>query len=199
MMELESADNKDSASPYLQYLPAMYRRDEFIGRFLRIFEDIIQPIEGAVDNIPYYFDPGVTPEPLLPWLASWLGLVLNERWPVARRRNLIKSAVELYRWRGTKRGLSEYLRIYTGVVAQITEPVVRPKAKLDSGTKLGAKAYLGGGQPFTFNVTIAAQDLAEVDIDIVRAIIESQKPAHTTYTLKVLAQSAAEGEEQHGA
>jgi hypothetical protein len=29
----------------------------------------------------------------------------------------------------------------------------------------------------------------------VRAIIESQKPAHTTYTLKVLAQGPTEGEE----
>ena len=194
MMELKSADNEELTSSYLQYLPAVYRRDEFIGRFLHIFEDIIQPIEAAVGNIPYYFDSGVTPEPFLPWLASWLGLVLNERWPVGRRRELIKSAVELYRWRGTKKGLREFLRIYTGVVPQITEPVIGPKAKLDPGTKLGVNAYLGGGESFTFTVTIAAKDLAEVDVDIVRAIIEGQKPAHTTYTLKVLAQSPAEGE-----
>ena len=101
---------------------------------------------------------------------------------------------ELYRWRGTKRGLCEYLRIYTGVAPEITEPVTRPKARLDSGTKLGSKAHLGGRESSTFGVTIAAPDSADVDIDIVRAIIEAQKPAHTTYTLKVVAQGSAEGE-----
>jgi phage tail-like protein len=187
-------DGEERYSSYLQYLPAFYREDDFTGRFLNIFEDILKPIEGIVDDLAFYFDPGTAPQSFLPWLASWVGLVLDERWPEARRRQLIKSVVELYRWRGTKRGLSEYLRIYTGVVPQITEPVVRPKAKLDAGTKLGAGAYLGGGEPFTFDVTIAAKDLAEVDIDAVRAIIESQKPAHTTYTLKVLAQGLTKGE-----
>ena len=187
-------DGEERHSNYLQYLPAFYREDDLTGRFLHIFEDIVKPIEGIVDNLAFYFDPGTAPQSFLPWLAFWVGLVLDERWPEARRRQLIKSVVELYRWRGTKRGLSEYLRIYTGVVPQITEPVTGPKAKLDPGTRLGVSAYLGGGELFTFTVTIAPQDLAEVDIDIVRAIIESQKPAHTTYTLKVLPQSPAEGE-----
>jgi phage tail-like protein len=187
-------DGEERYSNYLQYLPSFYREDDFTGRFLNIFEDILKPIEGIVDNLAFYFDSGTTPSSFLPWLASWVGLVLDDRWPEARRRQLIKSVVELYRWRGTKRGLSEYLGIYTGVVPQITEPVIRPEAKLDSGTRLGDTAYLGGGQAFTFTVTIAVQDLAEVDIDIVRAIIESQKPAHTTYTLKVLAQGLTEGE-----
>jgi phage tail-like protein len=187
-------DGEERYSNYLQYLPAFYREDDFAGRFLNIFEDILKPIEGVIDNLAFYFDPGTAPQYFLPWLASWVGLVMDERWPEARRRQLIKSMAELYRWRGTKRGLSEYLRIYTGVVPQITEPVVRPKSKLDAGTKLGAGAYLGGGEAFTFDVTIAAQDIAEVDIDVVRAIIESQKPAHTTYTLKVLAQGPTEGE-----
>jgi phage tail-like protein len=188
-------DGEERYSNYLQYLPAFYREDDFTGRFLNIFEDILKPIVGTVDNLAFYFDPGTAPQSFLPWLASWVGLVMDERWPEARRRQLIKSVVELYRWRGTKRGLSEYLRIYTGVVPQITEPVVRPEAKLDPGTRLGTEVHLGGGEPFIFDITIAAQDLAEVDIDVVRAIIESQKPAHTTYTLKVLPQGPTEGEE----
>lgn len=202
-MELENADNEELGSSYLQYLPAIYKKDEFIGRFLHIFEDILQPIEATVDNIPYYFDPGVTPEPLLPWMASWLGLVLDARWPVARRRELIKSAVELYRWRGTKRGLREFLRIYTGVVPQITEPVVGPSSRLGPDTRLGINAYLGGGEPFTFTISIEAKDIAEVDPDIVRAIIESQKPAYTTYNMSVIRgepkQPQQEGKEKHGA
>ena len=197
--ELEVATEEELTSSYLQYLPAIYRTDEFIGRFLHIFEDILQPLEATVDNISYYFDPGMTPESFLSWLASWLGLVLDERWTTDRHRELITSAVELYRWRGTRRGLAEFLRIYTGVVPQITEPVSGPKAKLGPNTKLGLNAYLGGGEPFNFTVTIAMEDLAEVDINIVRAIIEAQKPAHTTYTLNVTTSRSSDsgrGEEE---
>ena len=93
-------------SSYLNYLPGIYRESHFLGRFLLIFESILGPIERTVDNLPYYFDPELTPPECVAWLGSWLGLVLDERWPEERRRGLIGSAVELYQWRGTRRGLS---------------------------------------------------------------------------------------------
>ncbi len=198
--ESNSAIEEESGSSYLQYLPAIYKKDEFTGRFLRIFEDILQPIEGVVDNVPYYLDPAVTPEPFLPWLASWLGLALDERWPIDRRRRLVASAAELYRWRGTRRGVTEFLKIYSGVTPQIAEATSRPRTSLGSDTKLGVDTYLGGGGgAFHFTVTIGGENLSNIDIGIVRAIIEVQKPAHTTYSLNVLGQSLAEREEEHGA
>jgi phage tail-like protein len=198
--ELNSATEEESGSSYLQYLPAIYKKDEFAGRFLRIFEDILQPIEGLIDNLPYYLDPGVTPEPFLPWLASWLGLALDERWPIHRRRRLVASAVELYQWRGTRRGLSQFLTIYTGVTPQIAESRGRAETSLGSSTKLGVNTYLsGGGGAFGFVVTIRVEDLSKIDISTVRAIIEIQKPAYTTYSLNLVGKGPTEREEQHGA
>ena len=197
---LNSATEEESGSSYLQYLPAIYKKDEFAGRFLRIFEDILQPIEGLVDNVPYYLDPGVTTEAFLPWLASWLGLALDERWPIHRRRRLVASAVELYRWRGTRKGLSEFLRIYTGVTPQIAESTGRAQTSLGPSSKLGVNTYLGGGGgAFGFIVTIRVEDLSKIDVDTVRAIIQMQKPAHTTYSLNVAEQGPTGREEQHGA
>jgi phage tail-like protein len=194
--EFNSSTDEESGSFYLQYLPAIYKKDEFAGRFLRIFEDILQPIEGIVDNIPYYLDPAVTPELFLPWLASWLGLALDERWPINSCRRLVASAVELYRWRGTRKGVSEFLRIYTGVTPQITESTGRPGTSLGPNTKLGVNTYLGGGGgAFQFIVTIRAKDLSKIDINTVRAIIQIQKPAYTTYSLNLMGQSLGEREE----
>jgi len=122
-------------SDYLEYLPALYRDDEFMGRFLLIFESIMKPIENTTSNLNLYFDPLLTPEPLLPWLSAWLDLVLDPTWPIEKHRELVKHCVELYRWRGTKRGLSEYLRIYTGTVPDISEHVLG--MRLDHETKLG--------------------------------------------------------------
>lgn len=171
-------------SSYLEYLPALFRDDEFMGQFLLIFESIMKPIENTVDNIPLYFDPLMTPEPLLPWLASWLDLTLDQTWPEERRRKLVKSAGELYRWRGTKRGLSEYLRIYTGRMPEISEYI--PGMSLDHKTELGVNTRLGSsGTGHHFTVTLELDESSKTDINTVKAIIEAQKPAHTVYTLQI--------------
>ncbi len=176
---------EEQYSSYLQYLPALYREDDFTGRFLRIFEDIIDPVEGTINNLHFYFDPGTTPESFIPWLASWVGLVLDERWPEARRQELINSAVELYRWQGTKRGLSQYLKIYTGVMPEIIEHTYTPPVHSESNTQPGTSEPEGEkSQAFCFSVILNVPDAAKINIDIVRTIIETEKPAHTTYLLK---------------
>ncbi|MCI0779764.1 MAG: hypothetical protein J4N89_07160 [Chloroflexi bacterium] len=170
-------------STYLKFLPAIYSESDFLGRFLMIFESIMGPLEGVVDNLKYYFDPGTTPSELLPWLASWVDLVLDESWPLERRRGLVKSAVELYQWRGTRHGLSEYLRVYTGTEPRITEDF--GGIPLTGETRLGWDTVLGGGNQYTFTVTLELDDPDSVSESQVRAIIEAEKPAHTSYTLQL--------------
>ena len=159
-------------STYLKYLPALYSADDFMGRFLLIFESILGPIERTVENLPYYFDAQLTPPEMLPWLASWLGLVLDERWPEARRRALIRAAVELYQWRGTHRGLSEFLRLYTGVTPEIIEADPR-------------RQTLTEDTAFRFTVRLRVPNPASLNRALIEAIIDAEKPAHVGYTLEI--------------
>jgi len=155
-----------------------------MGQFLLIFESILKPIENSIGNLALYFDPLMTSESLLPWLATWVDLALDTTWPEKRRRELVKSATELYRWRGTKRGLSEYLRIYTGSMPEISEYI--PGMRLDQETELGINTRLGSsGTGHHFTVTLELDESSEVDVNTVKAIIETQKPAHTVYTLQI--------------
>jgi phage tail-like protein len=163
-----------TASSYLKYLPAIYSGDDFMGRFLMIFETILSPIDRTVGNLHYYFDPQMTPAELLPWLASWLGLALDERWPEEQRRALILAAVDLYQWRGTRRGLSEFVRLYTGLTPEIVEHGVGRRGATEADA-------------FRFTVRIKVPDPAQVDRAVVEAIIEAEKPAHTGYTLEIVA------------
>lgn len=151
-----------------QYLPAIYQESDFVGRFLRVFEDQVTPVEAALENIWSYFDPRMAPPSFLPWLASWIDLALDENWPEERRRELIHSGTDLYRWRGTRHGLLAYLRIYAGVEPEITEQLT---------------AQDGG--PYHFTVILRVRNAAQVDEARVRAIIEAEKPAHTNYTLRI--------------
>ena len=138
-------------SSSLEYLPAIDSQGDFMRRFLMIFESILGPMEGVIENISHYFDAGTAPEELLPWLASWVNLALDETWPLDRRRELVGSAVELFRDRGTRRGLREYLRGYSGVEPKITDGygglLLAGNSKLGVYTVLGA----GGAQKFIVN------------------------------------------------
>jgi phage tail-like protein len=170
-------------SSYLKFLPAIYRDDELMGQLLLIFESILSPIERSIDNLAAYLDPLITPGHFLTWLASWLDFSLDPTWPEPRRRELIKSAAELYRWRGTRRGMIRYISIYTGVEPEIIEYI--PAMMLDNGTKMGLGAQLGGGGAWHhFTIVVPLDKNSKMEDSNIRIIIENQKPAHSTYTLR---------------
>lgn len=182
--QLEKKAPLAQRSTYLKHLPAIYSESDFMGRFLMVFESILGPIEEMLDNIACYFDPLTTPEELLPWLASWVNLVLDESWPVERRRDLVRSAVSLYRWRGTRRGLAEYLRIYTGVEPKIVEHF--GGIRLSPNSRLGWNTVLGSGAHHTFTVTLEVADPDSLNVAHLKAIIEAEKPAHSAYVLELV-------------
>lgn len=162
---------KDDSS-YLHYLPPIYHEHDFVRRFLLIFQSILDPLARTIDQTQMYFDPRITTESFLPWLASWMDLVLNENWPVERRRALISAGADLYRWRGTRYGLSEFIRIYTGVAPRIVEP----------GQEKANEKRLPA---HVFQVILEVPDPSAIDRALVMAIIESEKPAHTSYMLDI--------------
>ena len=159
-------------SRYLQHLPAIYqersREREFLGRFLMIFEDTLSPVEHILANIHLYFDPMMAPEGFLRWLASWIDLALDENWSIQKRRQLVRAGVELYQWRGTRRGLRDYLRIYTAVEPEIVEHFTKEE-----------------GGPHRFTVIIKVPNPETLDERRVRQVINAEKPAHTAYELRI--------------
>ena len=180
-------------SSYLNYLPSIYSESDFMGRFLMIFESILGPLENIIDNMAYYWDPDICPEELLPWLASWMGLDMDKSCPVERRRELVRSASYLFRWRGTRRGLREFLRLYTGVEPQITEDF--GGIGLSGEHELGHNTVLGGGNQHVFTVTFEVDSTDSINTTMIRTIIETEKPAHAGYVLRVIesaGQSVAE-------
>jgi phage tail-like protein len=132
------AENMTEKSRYLDYLPAIYHDDPYVGQFLMPFEDVLEGFRYLLDDIDRYFAPALTDQAFLPWLATWVALVLDEEWDDAKRRRLIGEAVQLYRWRGTVYGLKRYLEIYTGLVPEIRE------WRWPGGMQIGVASRIGG-------------------------------------------------------
>ncbi len=172
----------------LDYLPAMYAGDEFLNRFLFIFEDTLRPIQQMADNLAYYFHPMTAPREMVDWLATWVCMVMEESWSLEQRRLLIYSAPDLYSRRGTRRGLIEYLTLYTGVEPDVSEYV--DGMLLGPETHLGINTTIAGAERHSFTVTLRLEGLSEEELAYkeayIRRIIETEKPAHTTYRLRLI-------------
>lgn len=160
-------------SSYMEFLPGIYEDSDFLGRYLLIVESVLSPIVRTVDNIPYLFDPGVTPADLLPWLASWVSVVLDGRWPEERRRDIVAAAPSLFRWRGTARGMREFVRLATGFEPEIVEPTLSDIAA-------------NRGRAFRFVVRLRVPRAAGIDRDAVQVIIDMEKPAFTAGNVEIV-------------
>ncbi|MDX2228501.1 MAG: phage tail protein [Leptolyngbyaceae cyanobacterium bins.349] len=183
-------------SVYPQFLPAVYREVDFIGRLMKIFEESFEPAVNTLQTLWAYLDPMTAPEALLPFLAQWVGWQNESAWTVEQQRSLIKRAIEIYRWRGTRRGLQFYLHIYTGL--PMHHPTRSPQQQpiqiqtasrrgfVVGETELGPMAILGGGKPFHFHVRLCPDLDHWIDEGLVRKIIEQEKPAVCTYDLEIV-------------
>lgn len=182
-------------SAYMEFLPVLYREVDFIGRFMKIFEQAIDPVIDSFNVMWANLDPLTAPLALLPFLAHWVAWPVDPIWNLAQQRRLIRRAIELYRWRGTRKGLRLYLHLYTGLPLDedlpdqadkhisITEPF--GQGFVLGAAKLGEGAVLGGGQAYHFVVHLRPEPSNSTDIDeqLVRRIIEQEKPAFSTYEL----------------
>jgi phage tail-like protein len=127
---------------YLRYLPATYQEDEegkdFLERFLSIFESVSSEIEHEIAAVSRYFDPEAVRGEFLDWLGTWLAVLHDSNWPEEKRRELLKRASELYKIRGTMRGLQEIVQLFTGGKTVIIEHF-----RLQTPLVLGANSTLG--------------------------------------------------------
>ncbi len=66
---------------------------------------MLAPVFATLDCLDSYFDSyfdaWLTPRDFLDWLAGWVGVVLDENWPLERQRALVGQMVALYGRRGT--------------------------------------------------------------------------------------------------
>jgi phage tail-like protein len=186
---------------YLEHLPAIYRRSDAVGRNLVrelcfLFEHMFDSVEINLNDGWRFYDPHVAPPEFLSWLSRWTAFSLDLDWPEAQKRALIKRAVDLYRIRGTKRGLMLFLRLFTG-----HEPEIQENTWPFKGFRLEGEGAEEGARIGLDSVIMPPVDLAhcfvvtmpmkydenEVPPEMIiriHQIIQMEKPAHTHYYLR---------------
>jgi phage tail-like protein len=144
---------------------------------LGVMEDLHERDEDILANFGRYVDPRRTTDEFVPYLAAWVDyawLLLDPpdnpysavqrpfTGGLGRLRELVAWAAAESKWRGTSAGLVRMLERATGVQGYRVEEIVTDK----SGQQL----------PFCIRVIVPRQ--AERYLDVVRRIVEHEKPAH---------------------
>lgn len=150
-------------STWLQYLPSIYADDEFLGRYLLIFESILSPITWIIDNFDLFLSPDIAPSEWLRWMAGWFDLLLLPELPIERQREIMRQAGWLFMRRGTRAGLQRLLTLYFGVTPEIEET---------------------GNCRFVVRLPLS-QSSSKMGAEVANRLISSQKPAFASYTLEV--------------
>ncbi|GMU59043.1 MAG: hypothetical protein AMXMBFR34_08060 [Myxococcaceae bacterium] len=197
----------------LRRLPRVFSRDaaaaSFLQRYLAPAEGLLTQLETRAALRHVLVSPDAAPPELLPWLGSFLGLVMDQRWPTSVRRAFLCEAASLFRRRGTLWSLKRMLGIVLGV-----EPAIIERFRLRGlgGVQLGgtSTAVLGAGLRVGGSLGEVESELADAgadafethahrfsvfvpawldasQLDQARFILDNHRPAHTEYELCTLA------------
>jgi phage tail-like protein len=160
-------------------LPENYRRavepQTPLSALIDVMDVLQAPTEAMLVGLDRYFASRRTPDRFVPFLARWVDLTplfdrLAEQFGedaefpsgTGRLRELVAVVVRLSLWRGTRRGLLEYLEVATGL----------PGFELEEDA---------GGRPF--HLRFVAPPGAEAFSSLIETIVEQEKPVHTTYEI----------------
>jgi phage tail-like protein len=104
------------AHDLLRRLPAIYADDgpdpSFLHRYLATFDGLLHDLDLRSSCRDLLVDPASAPAEVLGWLASFMGLVLDDRWAEPARRRLVAEIASLYRRRGTVWALGRYIELF---------------------------------------------------------------------------------------
>ncbi|MFJ8543071.1 phage tail protein [Streptomyces sp. NPDC093586] len=180
-----SIDGLGSSLPIGTLLPAVFADDDLAQRFVGGLDDVIAPILNVLDCLDAYFDPALAPADFTRWLGTWVGAETDGTEPEDRLRAAVAAAARLHRVRGTRRGLSEAVRLAFGTEPEITE---------SGGATWDARPlgpFPGTPRP-RLHVTLRLPDPTPADTHRLDALVSAARPAHMPYTVEVTAERTPE-------
>jgi len=174
----------------LQYLPAIYQDDkrskDFLERFLSLFGTFLQEMDEKISQLPRLFDVHAAEDGFLRWLGKWLGITGTEQWSDSQLRKLILAAPQLYREKGTRRGMERIVELFTGEKPHIIEYFQTKQWREIEGLQDWI-SQLFGDNPYCFCVMVREHVIrSEEQRNRIQRLIEEMKPALTEVKLIAL-------------
>ena len=159
-------------------MPSIYHETDFAMRFVGALEGVLDPIAAVLDTLPEHFSPDYASRQMIDVLAAWLGVQNDEELGLEARRETVRMAASLGRWRGTVRGLELALRL--------TFPGIPMRVEDDGGVRWSLDGALAKVAPARFVVYVDTPIAEDRQVAVARCI-EHHKPVQATYKLRIKA------------
>jgi phage tail-like protein len=179
---------------YLELLPAIYRRSDQLGRnvvrdICHILEHMFGSIEEKLAESHLHYDPLSCPAEFLPWLAGWIAQVVDMDWPEDKKRAIIRRGVDIYRIRGTLRGLKLVIKLFTGFEPRVEENRWPFKGfRVETDARIGIDTVVLPpvelAHCFMITMPVKFTDVSPEMIVRIHHLIKMEKPAHVNYYLQ---------------
>ena len=174
---------------FVTYLPEIYQTGDsgrFLERYLAVFQTIHEDMNQRIREVPDLLDVDSTKGEYLTWLAGWLHIAGSYMWSENQLRLLMKNALSLYKKRGTREGILEFIRLYTGGEAYLVEFYqIEPYLAVAGLKESLSKLY--GVSPYTFQVILKKEWVpTQKDYKSLVRVLEEIKPAQMEADLVVL-------------
>jgi phage tail-like protein len=153
-------------------LPVGMAEDDFLRRFVSIFQELGDTVLDQVDNLPHLFDVTVAPPGMVRALGRWVGLDwVDPSLPDGLQRRIVGEYFSLLQWRGTKRGMEQLLELVSGWPAIVEDG--------------GGIFPEGETPPDTAHVRLFVESSGwATEADLLR-IVKAELPASVTFELYV--------------
>lgn len=174
---------------FRSYLPAIYQsagREDFLGRFLGLFESVYEDFEEKIADSAKQLDPRAANPEFLHWLAKWVGISNAHLWPDEKLRILLSGIVRKNLIRGTRDYMEHLVGTFTG-----ERPFFLEYGDIEH--------YRGNDKAYRTLVESYAHDPYEVSVFVreqaapslreqhaLKKMIEDMKPAHIHIHLIIL-------------
>lgn len=155
----------------LDQLPGHMADDEFLTRFLGIFQEVATSLAERADEFEHLIDPTVAPPTFVRYMGHWLGVDIDADLPIERQRQFVDAAGDTLALRGTRNGLAALLKTVTlGEVEIVDEGGTFPQEAVPPNDK---------------HVVITIEQLGETPADKLVELIADEIPVDCTFELRV--------------
>jgi len=168
-----------SPHPLGPSLPGMYLDDPFTQQLCAGLDVVLAPVLCALDNMSTYLDLSMTPDDMLPWLGTWVGLMIDPGQRPAKQRELLRSATMRHGWQGTAHGLEMAVQALFGLRVEIVESGA-------AAWSTSSQDPLPGERIPAVIVRVFPDADSDVDDDRLDAVVAAIKPAHVVHRVQIV-------------
>lgn len=175
---------------WMKYLPEIYeksdRKTKFLERYLAIFQSLYEDLNLKIKEITDYFDMECCEKEFLDWLAQWIGIEESYIWSEKKLRKLLKHAVSLYKKRGTRQGIIDFVFLYIEEEPYIVESFELYFFEKEK-TYFEQLSKLYSNNSYIFSVMVREETVPTIgEQKTLRKIIEDIKPVQMELHLIIL-------------